>query len=88
MKDLSTIPGTVCEVFTRRINEINFEAPIPALKQQIIDILQCYEIKRTCGAEKFVAHIQRLNNRSAIISTVTTYVTCIRVKSQKASACK
>lgn len=74
MKDLSTIHGTVCEVFTRRINEINFEAPIPALKQQVIDILKSDEIKRTEAAEKYVAHIQSLNNRSAIISTVTTYV--------------
>ena len=85
-RELSNIPGTVCEVFTRRINEINFEAPIPALKQQIIDILRCDEIKRTCGAEKFVSHIQKLNNRSAIISTVGTYVTCIRCKPAKRGA--
>ena len=85
-RELSSIPGTVSEVFTRRVNEINFEAPLPQLKQQIIDILRCDEIKKTCGAEKFVAHIQILNNRSAIMSTVGTYITCIRCKPSKKEA--
>ena len=85
-RELSSIPGTVSEVFTRRIHEINFEAPLPQLKQQIIDMLCCDEIKKTCGAEKFVTHIQKLNNLNAIISTVGTYITCIRCKSQKKGA--
>ena len=80
-RDLSSIPGTVSEVFCRRVHEIDFGAALPELKAQIIGILRCDEIKRTCGAEKFVLHIQKLNSRTAIISTVTTYMTCIRCTS-------
>lgn len=85
-RELNSIPGTVAEVFSRRVEEIDFEAPLPQLKAQIIDLLQCDEIKKTCGADKFVKHIQSLNNRNAIMSTVVTYITCIRCKPTKRGA--
>ena len=81
--NLTNVSGTICEVFTRRMNEINFNASIPQLKSQIIDILRSDEIKRTDTAEEYVAHIQSLNNRSALMSTVVTYVTCIRATRKK-----
>lgn len=72
--------GTVCDVINKHIHEVDFDAPLTSIKQQVISILSSDEIKKKDDAKKFIAHIQRLNNKSALISTVGTYMTCIKCK--------
>ena len=72
--------GSVCDVMNRHVHEINFEAPLSSIKQQVISILSSEEIKKKDDAKKFIAHIQRLNNKGALISTIGTYMTCIKCK--------
>ena len=77
---MTTYNGTVCDVMNKHIHEINFDAPLGAVKEQVIAILSSDEIKTKDAAKKFIAHIQRINNKSALISTVGTYLTCLRCK--------
>lgn len=82
-RTLDQIPGTVANVFKERFTEIEFDSPVPVLKQQIITILSSEEIKNSKGAQKFISHIQSLKSRNAIMSTVVTYVTCIKTGTTK-----
>lgn len=77
---MTTYVGTVCDVMNKHVHEIDFEAPLPVVKQQVISILSSDEIKTKDAAKKFISHIQRLNNKGALISTVGTYMTCIKCK--------
>ena len=71
--------GTVCDVVNKHIHEVNFNAPLSVVKQQIIKILSSDEIKNKETAKTFILHIQQLKNMNALLSTVGTYMTCIKV---------
>lgn len=77
---MTTYNGTVCDVMNKHIHEINFDAPLGDVKKQVIAILSSDEIKTKDAAKKFIGHIQRINNKGALISTVGTYLTCLRCK--------
>lgn len=77
---MTTYTGSVCDVMNRHVHEIDFDAPLSSLKAQVISILSSDEIRTKDAAKKFISHIEHLNNKGALISTVGTYLTCIKCK--------
>lgn len=78
-KSIDQVKGTVAYTFANHIHEINFNAPLAALKAQVINLLQSPEITRRADAEKFIRDVQAMRNKSVLMSTVCTYATGMKV---------
>lgn len=78
-KSLDQIKGTVAYTFANHMHEINFNASLPAMKEQVIKLLNSPEITRRTDADKYIRDVQAMRNKSVLMSTVCTYATGMKV---------
>lgn len=78
-KTIDQVKGTVAYTFSQHLNDINFEAPLGVLKEQVIKLLQSPEITRRADADKYIRDVQAMRNKRVLMSTVCTYATGMKV---------
>lgn len=78
-KELLTIDGTVASVLNAHMEEIDWNAPIGLVKADIIKILQDPAIKQKDLAERYIREVSTKTNMSHLLSTVTTYLTGMKL---------
>lgn len=80
-KELVYIEGTVANVISQHMDEINFYGSLEDAKNSVIKILQSPEIKQKDLALKYTQEIRRMKNMRHFMSTITTYLTGEKVYS-------
>ena len=79
-KDLLTIDGTVASVMSARLQEVDFDnMNLAQMKAAVIDILHDPAIKQKELAEKYCREVETKTNVSHLASTISTYLTGIRL---------
>lgn len=78
-KTIDQVKGTVAYTFSQHLQDINFEAPLGVLKEQVIKLLQSPEITRRADADKYIRDVQAMRNKNVLMSTVCTYATGMKV---------
>lgn len=74
-KDLALIEGTIANVLSKRVDEINFSGSLTAAKAALINILSSSEIKQKDLAAKYKTEVTKMTSMRHLMSTVTTYLT-------------
>lgn len=81
---LVSIPGTVANVMLKELNKVDFNnMSLAEMKETVINILKNPAIKQVDLAQKYITEVNNMTNRSHLVSTVTTYITGIKLGKSK-----
>ena len=81
---LVSIPGTVANVMLKELNKVDFSnMSLAEMKETVINILKNPTIKQVDLAQKYITEVNNMTNRSHLVSTVTTYITGIKLGKSK-----